>query len=421
MYIKNILAREILDSRGNPTVEAEIYLDNGSFGRASVPSGASTGSKEAHELRDQDNSRYFGKGVLKAVNNINTQIANNIIGETFASQQHFDEKLITIDNSSNKSNIGANAILALSLAFARARANFLNLPLHKSITEQYNYSLPLPMMNILNGGAHANNNLDIQEFMIIPIGTRSIADALEMGARVFHTLKDILNAKGLSNAVGDEGGFAPNLENNRHALDLILTAISKAGLRIKDDIVIALDIAASELYQDGDYKIENSLKSGSEVIQYYNELINNYPIYSIEDGIGEQDWRNWQLLTENLGHKVQLVGDDIFVTNPKILSHGIREGIANAILIKPNQIGTLTETLQTISIAKNANYTCVMSHRSGETEDTFIADLAVATGCQQIKTGSMCRTDRIAKYNQLLRIAESDNLIINNKPFNYER
>lgn len=408
MQIAKIQAREILDSRGNPTVEADVFLNNGIVGRASVPSGASTGSREACELRDNDTSRYLGKGVLKAVAHVNEDINKHLHGFSVAEQEALDKKLCELDGTDNKSRLGANAILAVSLASARARAQGLNLPLHRALNQGQAMSMPIPMMNILNGGAHADNNVDIQEFMIMPVGARDFPTALQMGAEVFHVLKGVLKKQGLNTAVGDEGGFAPNIQSNRQALDLLSEAIEKAGYRLGQDIVFSLDVAASELFKDGVYRMPSEKQefSSIQLIDYYASLIANYPIVSIEDGLDEQDWQGWQQLTTQLGSKIQLVGDDLFVTNPKILQQGIEQGVANSILIKLNQIGTLTETLEAIKLAQANNYKCVISHRSGETEDSFIADLAVATGAGQIKTGSLCRTDRMAKYNQLLRINE---------------
>lgn len=410
MQITKIKAREILDSRGNPTVEAEVILKNQMIGRASVPSGASTGSREAHELRDGDVKRYGGKGVLKAVSHINLDINQALLGFSVEDQLALDTKLIQLDNSDNKSRLGANALLAVSLACARARALSLNQPLFLSLNQGQAMSMPVPMMNILNGGAHADNNVDIQEFMIMPIGATTFPEALRMGAEVFHVLKAVLKKQGLNTAVGDEGGFAPDLKSNEQALDMMGEAIEKAGFSLGKDLVFALDVAASELYKNNHYHMASKQFSALELIDYYAQLTKAYPIVSIEDGLSEQDWDGWKELTQKLATKIQLVGDDLFVTNPKILQEGIDKTIANAILIKPNQIGTLSETRQTIQLAQTNNYRCVMSHRSGETEDSFIADLAVATGCGQIKTGSLCRTDRLAKYNQLLRINESVSL-----------
>lgn len=412
MQIKKIQAREILDSRGNPTVEADVILSNGILGRASVPSGASTGSREACELRDGDSKRYAGKGVKNAVGHVNQEINTALHGYSVADQAIIDNTLCELDGTENKSRLGANAILAVSLATARANALLQNKPLYQTLNQGEPMSLPIPMMNILNGGAHADNNVDIQEFMIMPIGASDFPSALQMGAEVFHILKAVLKKQGLSTAVGDEGGFAPNLKSNRHALDMLCEAVEKAGYRLGQDIVFSLDVAASEFYEQGLYRMNSELKQfdSSELIEYYADLVASYPIVSIEDGLDEQDWSGWNELTKRLGKQIQLVGDDLFVTNPRIIQEGIDKGIANAVLIKLNQIGTLTETLAAITLAHKHNYRCVMSHRSGETEDSFIADLAVATGSGQIKTGSLCRTDRIAKYNQLLRINEMANL-----------
>lgn len=408
MKISRLHAREILDSRGNPTVEADVYLENGLMGRASVPSGASTGSREACELRDNDPKRYLGKGVQKAVTHINIDIQAAIKGHSVKDQSALDNLLRGLDNTDNKSRLGANALLAVSLACARARAATEQKPLFLSLNEGQSMSMPVPMMNILNGGAHADNNVDIQEFMVMPVGAPDFKTALQMGTEIFHSLKTVLKKQGLNTAVGDEGGFAPNIQSNRQALDLVSEAITKSGYSLGRDIFFALDVAASELYKDKHYHMDSEQKifSSSQLIAYYADLINAYPIVSIEDGLDEQDWQGWRELTEVLGKKIQLVGDDLFVTNARILKEGIGQHIANAILIKPNQIGTLTETMETIGLAQANGYHCVMSHRSGETEDTFIADLAVATNCGQIKTGSLCRTDRTSKYNQLLRIQD---------------
>ncbi|KTD09049.1 enolase [Legionella gratiana] len=408
MQITKIQAREILDSRGNPTVEADVILKNGNQGRASVPSGASTGSREACELRDHDAKRYNGKGVQQAVAHINHEINQALHLCSIEDQEALDNQLCQLDGTENKSHIGANAILAVSLAAARARANTHNMPLYAALNQGEQMCMPVPMMNILNGGAHADNNVDIQEFMIMPVGASDFPTALQMGAEIFHGLKSVLKKQGLNTAVGDEGGFAPNIRSNHQALDLLCEAIEKANYKLGDEIVLALDVAASELYDQGLYHMasENQKFTSMQLIDYYTSLVAHYPIVSIEDGLDEKDWTGWKHLTQTLGEKIQLVGDDVFVTNPKILQEGITQKIANAILIKVNQIGTLSETRQTIQLAHQNGYRCVMSHRSGETEDTFIADLAVATGCGQIKTGSLCRTDRIAKYNQLLRINE---------------
>ncbi|MEM9242618.1 MAG: phosphopyruvate hydratase [Pseudomonadota bacterium] len=408
--IIEIHAREILDSRGNPTVEAEIILDSGLSARACVPSGASTGVREALELRDNDPQRYQGKGVLKAIDHIEDSIAPALIGKNVNDQQALDNIMIELDGTENKSKLGANAILAVSLACAHASAQSQEISLCEYLMENHEQPcvLPVPMMNIINGGAHADNNIDIQEFMIIPVGAPSFAEALRYGAEVFHTLKSVLKKKGLDTAVGDEGGFAPDLDNNKEALDVILESIEKAGYQAGRDIYLGLDIASSEFYKEGKYHLssENRHLSSTEFSDYLAQWVADYPIISIEDGMAEDDWAGWKTLTEKLGNKIQLVGDDLFVTNTKILKRGIDENIANAILIKLNQIGTVSETLATIKMAQEANYGVIISHRSGETEDTTIADLAVATSAGQIKTGSLCRTDRVAKYNQLLRLAE---------------
>jgi len=410
MRIASIKAREILDSRGNPTVEADVILENGVLGRASVPSGASTGQLEACELRDQDTHRFCGRGVLKAVQHINQEINQALQGMSVDDQAVLDAKLCALDGTENKSRLGANAILAVSLASARASAEAQKKPLFEALNQGERMALPVPMMNVLNGGAHADNNVDIQEFMIMPVGAKDFPTALQMGAEIFHALKSVLRAKKLNTAVGDEGGFAPNLGSNREALDLLSDAVKQAGFKLGEDIVFALDVAASELYKDGKYRLrsENLELTSQELVDYYATLVQHYPIVSIEDGLDEADWAGWKYMTEQLGAQVQLVGDDLFVTNAYILAKGIEQGVANAVLIKPNQIGTLTETRETIRLATQHGYRCVLSHRSGETEDAFIADLAVATGCGQIKTGSLCRTDRMAKYNQLLRINESN-------------
>jgi len=406
--ITNVLAREILDSRGNPTVEVEVYLADGTIGRAAVPSGASTGAHEAVELRDNDSERFLGKGVLKAVDNVNEIIAEEVIGLDATKQGEIDDVLIGIDGTENKGKLGANAILGVSLAVAKAAASSVGLPLYQYIGGVNAKELPVPMMNILNGGQHADNNVDIQEFMVMPIGAYSFQEALRMGAEVFHNLKKVLKNKGLNTAVGDEGGFAPNLKSNTEALDIILEAIEAAGYKAGEEICLALDVAATELYKDGKYVLEGEgiTKTSEEMVDFYEELLDKYPIISIEDGLSEDDWNGWQLMTERLGKRVQLVGDDLFVTNTERLATGIEKGIANSILIKVNQIGTLTETLEAIQMAQKAGYTAVISHRSGETEDTTIADIAVATNAGQIKTGAPSRTDRVAKYNQLIRIEE---------------
>lgn len=406
--IVSVMAREILDSRGNPTVEVEIALESGHTGRAAVPSGASTGTREALEMRDGDKGRYKGKGVTKAVENVLGEIAECVVGMDALRQVQLDNTLIDLDGTDNKSRLGANAMLGVSLASARAAANFLNLPLYKYIGGINAKVLPVPMMNIINGGAHAPNNLDIQEFMIMPIGAATFQDALRMGAEVFHTLKVILNADGHVTSVGDEGGFAPNLKNHDEAFSYIIKAIGEAGYNAGSEIVLAIDAAASEFYKDGKYVLAGEKKSlgNAEMVQWLGEFTQKYPLVSIEDGLAESDWDGWRMLSTSLGENTQLVGDDIFVTNPSILAEGIAEGIGNSILIKLNQIGTLTETMDTIEMAKEAAYTTVISHRSGETEDSFIADLAVGVNAGQIKTGSLCRSDRMAKYNQLLRIEE---------------
>ena len=415
--IEDIKARQILDSRGNPTVEVDVKLIDGSFGRASVPSGASTGIYEAKELRDNIKTDYFGRSVLKAIDNINTVITPNLLGEDATNQQLIDNLMLEMDGTFNKSTLGANAILAVSLACARASANFYELPLYRYLGGIIGKTLPTPMMNILNGGAHANNNLDIQEFMIAPVGVSSFSEALKAGSEIFHTLQKILNEKGLSTTVGDEGGFAPNLNSTREAIETIIMAIEKAGYNT-NNVKICLDVASSELYEEGEcsngvcslsryfLKGENRKLTSENMVEYLDELVRDYPIISIEDGLAQDDWLGWQNLTEKLGQKCQLVGDDLFVTNTSRLKEGIEMHVANSILIKPNQIGTLTETLNTIFMAQKNGYTAVVSHRSGETEDSFIADLAVATNCGLIKTGSVSRTDRLVKYNQLLRIEE---------------
>lgn len=410
--IKDIKAREILDSRGNPTIEADVELESGAIGSACAPSGASTGSREALELRDQDASRYLGKGVLKAVGNVNTEIRELLIGHSAADQQGLDQLMLDLDGTENKEKLGANSILAVSLAAAKAAAIEAGVPLYAHIAalngSAGQYSLPVPMMNIVNGGEHADNNVDIQEFMILPTGAPSFSEALRYGAEIFHALKSVLKKQGLSTAVGDEGGFAPNLPSNAAALDAILQAIEIAGFKPGKDIHLALDCAASEFYENGKYELKGENKSydSAQFADYLQGLSENYPILSIEDGMDESDWAGWAKLSAQIGDKVQLVGDDLFVTNTKILQRGISEQIANSILIKFNQIGSLTETLAAINMAKQADYTVVISHRSGETEDTTIADLAVAMAAGQIKTGSLCRSDRVAKYNRLLRIEE---------------
>lgn len=410
--IKFIKAREVLDSRGNPTIEADVVLASGSVGSACAPSGASTGSREALELRDKDPERYLGKGVLTAVHNVNTHIRDALLGIDAMDQESLDQVMLDLDGTENKSKLGANAILAVSLAAAKAAANEAGIPLYGHIARlngsDGQYSLPVPMMNIVNGGEHADNNVDIQEFMVQPTGADSFSEALRYGAEIFHALKSVLAKQGLSTAVGDEGGFAPNLPSNAAALDAILIAVEKTGLKVGEDIHLALDCAASEFYENGQYNLKGEGKaySSSQFADYLQSLSQQYPIMSIEDGMDESDWEGWAQLSAQIGDKVQLVGDDLFVTNTKILRRGIEESIANSILIKFNQIGSLTETLAAINMAKDAGYSAVISHRSGETEDTTIADLAVATAAGQIKTGSLCRSDRVAKYNRLLRIEE---------------
>jgi len=407
--ITKIRAREILDSRGNPTVSAKVYLQAGVVGRASVPSGASTGTHEALELRDGDVSRYLGKGVLKAVSNVHQIIAPEIVGKDALFQEEIDRKLIQLDGTSSKQNLGANAILSVSTAVADAASKALGLPLYDYLGKKESYLLPVPLINILNGGYHADNNVDIQEFMIAPAGSPNFAEALRLAAEVFHNLKKTLAKKGYSTAVGDEGGFAPNLKSNEEALEIILESIQKAGYRPGKDIYLALDVAASELYEDNSYifkKSDKSKKTSAEMTEFYKSLVQKYPILLIEDGLAEDDWPGWKDLTKALGKKIQLVGDDIFVTNPERLKKGIEQGVANSILIKLNQIGTLTETIETVSFAHKKGYSAVISHRSGETEDTFIADLSVALGTGQIKTGSVSRSERVAKYNRLLEIEE---------------
>lgn len=406
--ILDIYAREVLDSRGNPTVEVEITTDSGIVGRAMVPSGASTGVHEAVELRDKDKKRYLGKGVLNAVKNVNEIIAPALEGFEITNQLAIDKALIELDGTKNKSKLGANAILAVSMAAARAASNELNIPLYRYIGGVNAKTLPVPMMNILNGGEHADNNVDIQEFMVMPLGAKTFKEALRMGTEVFHNLKTVLKEKGYSTSVGDEGGFAPNLNSNEQALQTIIEAIERAGYVAGKDIFLALDVASSEMYENGIYNFKGESKkyTSEQLVQYYETLVEKYPIISIEDGLAEDDWEGWKLLTNKLKNKIQLVGDDLFVTNKERLSKGIENNIANSILIKLNQIGTITETLDTIEMAKTHGYTCVISHRSGETEDTTIADLAVAVNAGEIKTGSASRTDRICKYNQLLRIED---------------
>jgi len=408
-YIELVHAREIMDSRGNPTIEAEVILEDGTQGRAAVPSGASTGENEAVELRDGDKDRYLGKGVLTAVKNVNDVISREVEGLDCLDQTLIDQVMIDLDGTENKSKLGANAILAVSLANARAAAAFQEMPLYRYIGGTNAKTLPVPMMNILNGGAHADNNVDFQEFMVMPVGAESFSEALRCGSEIFHNLKSVLKGRGYSTGVGDEGGFAPNLKSNEEAVETILEAIDKAGYKAGDNVMLALDPAASEFYRDGKYVFKKSDKrelTSTEMADYWAEWTTKYPIISIEDGLAENDWDGWRYLTGNIGDTVQLVGDDLFVTNTKFLLKGIELNAANSILIKVNQIGTLTETLDAIELARTNNMTAVISHRSGETEDSFIADLAVATNAGQIKTGSLCRSDRIAKYNQLLRIEE---------------
>jgi len=407
--IEIIVAREILDSRGNPTVEVEVGLSDGAFGRAAVPSGASTGKREAVELRDKRKKRYNGKGVETAVKNVNEVIAPALLGMDAMDQRLVDQTMIELDGTKNKGKLGANAILGVSLAVARAAADSAGIPLYRYIGGTNACVLPMPMMNILNGGVHAANNVDLQEFMIMPIGGKTFKEALRIGAEVFHALASVLKDKGYSTAVGDEGGFAPNLSSNEEAIEMILAGIKKAGYKAGKDVVLALDPASSSFYKNGKYvfwKSDQSVRTGEKMIEYYEALVNRYPIVSIEDGLAEEDWKNWKKMTERMGDKIQIVGDDLFVTNTKLIARGIKEGSANAVLIKLNQIGTLTETLEAISMAHRAGWNAVVSHRSGETEDTFIADLVVAAGTGQIKTGSLCRSERICKYNQLLRIEE---------------
>jgi enolase len=406
--IVDIIGREVLDSRGNPTVECDVLLESGVMGRAAVPSGASTGSREAIELRDGDNKRYSGKGVLKAVQNINIEIAESILGLDASEQAFLDRTLIELDGTHNKARLGANATLAVSMAVARAAAEEAGLPLYRYFGGSGGMQLPVPMMNIINGGAHANNSLDIQEFMVMPVGAQSFREALRCGAEIFHELKKIIGAQGMPTTVGDEGGFAPNFKSNQECLQTIMKAIEGAGYQAGEDVLLALDCAASEFYKDGKYHLsgEGLQLSSSEFSDYLGQLADQFPIVSIEDGMHESDWDGWADITKKLGKKIQLVGDDLFVTNTRILKEGIDKGVANSILIKINQIGTLTETFAAIEMAKRANYTAVISHRSGETEDSTIADIAVGTNAGQIKTGSLSRSDRIAKYNQLLRIEE---------------
>ncbi|MDL4839306.1 phosphopyruvate hydratase [Aquibacillus rhizosphaerae] len=407
-YITDVYAREVLDSRGNPTVEVEIFTETGAFGKALVPSGASTGEHEAVELRDGDKERYLGKGVLKAVENVNEIIAPELLGLDVTRQVVIDELLIELDGTENKGKLGANAILGVSMAVAHAAADFLGVPLYTYLGGFNAKTLPTPMMNIVNGGEHADNNVDIQEFMIMPVGAPSFREALRMGAEIFHSLKKVLSGKGLNTAVGDEGGFAPNLKSNEEALSTIIEAIEAAGYKPGEEVMLAMDVASSEFYEDGKYNLkgEGVVRTSEEMVGWYEEMINKYPIISIEDGLDENDWEGHKLLTDRIGDRVQLVGDDLFVTNTVRLKQGIEQGVGNSILVKVNQIGTLTETFDAIEMAKRAGYTAVISHRSGETEDATIADIAVATNAGQIKTGAPSRTDRVAKYNQLLRIED---------------
>jgi len=406
--ITEIIGREVLDSRGNPTVEADVKLASGSIGRGIAPSGASTGSREAIELRDGDKKRYLGKGVLKAVEHINTEIKDALVEQDADAQEKIDKIMINLDGTENKGRLGANAMLAVSLACAKAAAHEAGLPLFRYLGGNAPFTMPLPMMNILNGGSHADNNVDIQEFMVLPVGAPNIREAIRYGAEIFHALKSVLKDKGLNTNVGDEGGFAPDLASNHAAIEMILQAIEKAGFKAGEDIYLGIDAAASEFYRDGKYHLasENKVLDAEQFTDYLADWVEKYPFLSIEDGMAEDDWDGWEILTKRLGNKVQLVGDDLFVTNTKILERGIKNNIANAILIKLNQIGTVTETIAAIKMAKEANYGTIVSHRSGETEDTSIADLAIATGAGQIKTGSLSRTDRVAKYNQLIRIEE---------------
>ena len=407
--INKIIAREILDSRGNPTLEAEVTLSNGHIGRAAVPSGASTGSKEAIELRDGDKTRYMGKGVKKAVENVNGEIAKALQGYEVFDQAGLDQRLINLDGTENKARLGANALLGVSMAAAHAAASAKGQALWQYLADGREVTLPVPMMNIINGGAHADNNVDMQEFMVLPVGFDSFAEALRAGTEIFHSLKSVLKGRGLSTAVGDEGGFAPDLRSNEEALETILEAIAKAGYRAGDDILLGLDVASTEFFENGKYNLlgEGKRLASEQFVEFLADWSRRYPIITIEDGMAEDDWDGWKLLTETVGSKVQLVGDDLFVTNPKIFAEGIERHIANAILIKVNQIGTLSETLQAIAMANANRYAAIVSHRSGETEDTTIADIAVATSATQIKTGSLCRSDRVAKYNQLLRIEQA--------------
>ena len=404
--IVDIHAREILDSRGNPTVEADVVLQSGAFGRAAVPSGASTGVHEAVELRDGDKKRYGGKGVEKAVNNVNEEIYDALAGLDAEDQIAIDQAMIDLDGTENKGRLGANAILAVSLAVAKAQAEEAGLPLYRYLGGTMARTLPVPMMNIVNGGQHADNPIDIQEFMIMPVSASSIKEAVRMGAEIFHTLKKNLKAAGHNTNVGDEGGFAPNLQSAEEALTFIVNSIKDAGFKPGEDVVLAIDAASSEFYENGKYEMKGKSYTNAQMVEFYKDLCNRFPIFSIEDGMAEDDWEGWKMLTDAIGDKVQLVGDDLFVTNPKRLAMGIEKGVANSILVKVNQIGSLTETMKAVDLAQRNKYTAVLSHRSGETEDTTIADIAVATNCGQIKTGSMSRTDRMAKYNQLIRIEE---------------
>lgn len=406
--IAKIIAREVLDSRGNPTIEAEVYTETGAVGSAMVPSGASTGIREALELKDGDENRYLGRGVLKAVENIKAKISSVVVGMDVTDQADIDQAMINLDGTPNKANLGANAILAVSMATAHAAANEKGIPLYEYLGGDGSLTMPVPMMNIINGGAHADNSVDIQEFMIIPVGASSIREAVRYGTEIFHALKSVLSAKGLSTTVGDEGGFAPNLSSNEEAIEVILEAIDKAGFKAGEDIFLGLDVASSEFYEDGKYNLEseNKVLSAEEFIDFLSPWFDKYPIISMEDGMAEDDWDGWRLMSDRLGKDMQLVGDDLFVTNTDILKEGIDKNIANSILIKVNQIGSLTETIAAINMAKEAGYTVIISHRSGETEDTTIADLAVATSAGQIKTGSLSRSDRVAKYNRLMKIED---------------
>jgi len=406
--IKSIIGREIIDSRGNPTIEADVILESGAMGRAAVPSGASTGTREALELRDGDKNRFLGKGVIKAVGHVNKELKDVCIGIDVLDQRAVDQAMLDADGTENKDKYGANALLAVSLATAHAAANAQNIPLYEVLATSNDFLMPVPMMNIINGGEHADNSVDLQEFMIMPVGAPTMAESIRYGAEIFHSLKKVLSDKGLNTAVGDEGGFAPDLPSNEAAIGIILQAVEKAGYRPGEDIFIGIDAASSEFYKDGKYDLasEGKILDSGQLIDMYDDWVSKYPILSIEDGMDEGDWDGWKALTDRMGKKIQLVGDDLFVTNTKILQEGIDKNISNSILIKVNQIGTMSETLDAIAMAKKANYTAVISHRSGETEDTTIADLAVATSAGQIKTGSMSRSDRVAKYNQLLRIAE---------------